>query len=123
MKKILFATLASMSFFALSSAAMAGDCMITYHRVACAGQEATSYAKCDGKQMCDKEKAAATQEACAAEAAKACDNDRTDITKSKVIMAKFKGAPLTGGFNDAGAADPKGINFCAANRADFNKCK
>ncbi|MBF0125888.1 MAG: hypothetical protein HQM02_01625 [Magnetococcales bacterium] len=123
MKKSSLALFSALMVLGMAGAATAGDCVISYTRTACAGQEATSYAKCDGKQGCDKDKEATTQEACAAEAAKACPNDRTDITKSKIIKAKFKGAALVGGFNDAGAADPKGANFCDGARADFNKCK
>ncbi|MBF0342006.1 MAG: hypothetical protein HQL95_13745 [Magnetococcales bacterium] len=123
MKKTAFSLPLFLAVFGIAGSAVAADCVISYHRTACAGQEATAYAKCDGKQACDKDAAATTQEACAEDAMKACKNDRTDITKSKKITAKFKGAALTGGFNDAGAADPKGTNFCGADRPDFNKCK
>ncbi|MEO5376730.1 MAG: hypothetical protein H7832_02940 [Magnetococcus sp. DMHC-6] len=105
------------------SAAAESPCVLSYVRTACAGQEAVSYAKCGGKAACDKEKDADMKPICVAEAEKACSNDRVDITKSKIIKAKFRGEQLVGGYNDAGAPDPKGFNFCAADRPDFNKCK
>ena len=33
--------------------ALAADCVVHFKRTACAGQEAESYKKCDGKQECD----------------------------------------------------------------------
>ena len=96
----------------MASNAFAAECVVQYKRTACLGQEAESYSKCDGKQECDKVEEAATEEACAAAAEKACENARLTITMSKVVTAKFQGKALKGG-----------QNFCAANRADFNKCK
>lgn len=107
-----------------SGSVQAADCVVHFKRTACTGQEADSYKKCDGKQECDEEKdAAAAEDACAAAALTACDNSRVDITKSKVITATFKGTALVGGFSEDGKVDAKGTNFCAADRADFNKCQ
>ena len=72
----------------------ASDCDITYTRTACPGQEAESYKKCDGKQSCTKHVTAASEAACVEAAVQACANDRLEITKSKVINAKFKGKAL-----------------------------
>ena len=109
MKKIV--TLAALFGLSLASNAYAADCIIHYNRTACPGQEAESYSKCDGKKECDKADAAPTEIACLAAAAAACDNSRLEITKSKVITAKYQGKPLK-----------DGANFCAADRPDFNKC-
>ena len=97
-------------------------CVIHYLRTACQGQEAESFKKCDGKAECDKTKPADSAEACAAAALKSCDNDRLDITKYKVITARYNGEQLTGGFDAEGNADPAGTNFCDKNRPDLNKC-
>ncbi|MEO5334322.1 MAG: hypothetical protein H7839_20090 [Magnetococcus sp. YQC-5] len=123
MKKTSFSIPVMLMVLGFAGTAVAADCVISYDRTACAGKDAESYAKCDGKKTCDRDKSAATEDACKAEAAKACANDRTDITKTKKIMAKFKGTALVGGFNDAGAKDPKGTNFCDSARPDFNKCQ
>ena len=104
--------------------AQAADCVLHVKRIACSGQETESFKKCAGQAQCDEAKdAAASADACLKEAAAACANGRTDVTKYKSIMADFKGAPLTGGFSPDGLADPKGANFCAADRPDMNKCK
>jgi hypothetical protein len=71
-----------------------GDCAISYTRTACPGQEAESYKKCDGKQSCTKMVAADSEAKCAEAAVQACSNDRLNVTKSKVIGAKFKGKAL-----------------------------
>ena len=121
----LFVTLgASLITLGLVNAAQAADCALHVKRIACAGQETQSFAKCAGKAECDEMKdAAATQDACMKEAAAACANGRIDVTKYKSITGSFKGQSLVGGFGPDGAADPKGANFCAADRADMNKCK
>ena len=95
-----------------------GDCDLTYTRTACTGKEAESYAKCDGKQSCTKHVAAATEAACAEAAVKACSNDRLEITKSKVITAKYKGKALKskGGKDDMCLDYPK-------RDTEFNQCK
>jgi hypothetical protein len=103
--------------------ALAADCVVHIKRTACAGQEAESYKKCDGKQECDTQETAASEAECSKAALKHCDNSRTDITKYKVVTATFKGAALTGGFAVGGKADAKGANFCAADRPDLNQCK
>jgi hypothetical protein len=102
----------------IADAEEATDCDLTYTRTACTGKEAESYAKCDGKQSCTKHVAAASEAACAEAAVKACSNDRLEITKSKVITAKFKGKALK---NKTGKDD-----FCldyAKRDAEFNQCK
>jgi hypothetical protein len=107
----------------LTQGALAADCVIHTKRTACAGKEAESYKKCDGKQECDNADAAAsTEAACSKAALTSCDNTRLEITKYKVVTARFKGAALTGGFTSDGKPDPKGANFCAGDRPDLNKC-
>lgn len=112
---------------ALSVLGMAGvasaNCVVHYTRTACAGQEAASFKKCDGKPSCEQTKEAADEGACAKAALKACDNDRLDITKYKLITATFGGKALVGGFDAQGKPSPTGTNFCAADRPDLNKCK
>ena len=44
------------------------------------------------RRECEKSKPADSAEACSAAALKSCDNSRLDITKYKVITAKFNGA-------------------------------
>lgn len=102
---------------------IAGDCVVHYERIACKGQEAESFKKCDGQAACDKTKPANSAEECAATALKSCDNDRLDITKYKAITASYDGNALVGGFDAAGMPDPTGPNFCAADRPDMNKCE
>ena len=100
-----------MSFF-IMNAAFAGECVLHVKREACAGKDKDSYSKCEGKQECDEKPVTASSEKdCMKKALKGCDNARLDITKSKVITAKFDGKPVEGG-----------KNFCEADRADFNKC-
>jgi hypothetical protein len=78
----------------IAEADSASECEITYTRTACPGQEAESYKKCDGKQSCTKPVAAPSEGACVEAAVNACANDRLEITKSKVITAKYKGKAL-----------------------------
>ncbi len=120
-KSILFVALLTMP---LATNVWAADCVVHVKRTACAGQDTESYKKCNGASECDKaEAAAASEAACAKAAADECENKRLEITKSKVVTATFKGAALIGGFAADGKADAKGTNFCAADRADMNKCK
>jgi hypothetical protein len=101
----------------IAEADTAGDCDITYIRTACPGQEAESYKKCDGQQTCTKHVAAASEAACAEAAVNACANDRLDITKSKIITAKYKGKALA---SKSGKHD-----MCldyAKRDAEFNQC-
>lgn len=119
--KMVFAGLA-LSVLGMAGVASA-NCVVQYTRTACAGQEAISYKKCDGKQSCDKANEAANEAACSAAALKACDNDRLDITKYKQIGATFGGKALVGGFDAQGKPSPTGTNFCAADRPDLNKCQ
>ena len=116
-----FGLVASLGF---AGAALADDsgCVVHYVRTACQGQEAESFKKCDGQAECDKTKPADSADACAAAALKSCSNSRLDITKYKVITAKYNGEALTGGFDTEGNADPTGLNFCDKNRPDLNKC-
>lgn len=72
----------------------ATDCAVTYNRTACPGREAESFKKCDGKKSCTKYFDADSAEKCKAAAINACANDRLDVTKSKVISAKFKGRAI-----------------------------
>jgi hypothetical protein len=109
--KIQTLAFAALCFFAVAETAQAA-CVIHYNRTGCPGREAESYSKCNGTKECDKEDSAAVSlKACEQAAAAACANTRLQITKSKVITAKFNGKPLRGG-----------ANFCASNRPDFNQC-
>jgi hypothetical protein len=98
---------------ALASSALA-ECVVNVNRTACPGKESESYSKCGGSKSCDKDYAAATEAACIAAAKENCPNSRLEITKSKIVKARFNGKALKG---------PYGGNFCAPNRPDFNKCK
>ena len=94
-----------------------GDCAIHYTRTACPGQEAESYKKCDGKQSCTKNVAAATADQCSEQALQACANDRLTVTESKVITATFQGKALK---SKSGKED-----FCLdypKRQAEFNQC-
>jgi hypothetical protein len=105
--------LACVASLAFAAVAQAGECTLNVTRTACPGKEKESFSKCNGAPACDEVKKTGSAEACAKEAVKACDNvgARQKITRSKVITAKFNGAPVEGG-----------KNFCAADRSDFNKC-
>ena len=105
-----------------SATSFADGCVVHYVRTACQGMEAESFKKCDGQAECEKSKPADSAEACSAAALKSCDNSRLDITKYKVITAKFNGENLIGGFDATGNPDPNGSNFCAGDRPDLNKC-
>jgi hypothetical protein len=94
------------------------DCSLTTTRTACAGQEAESYKKCDGKQSCAKSAPADSEASCQAAAVASCENDRPTITKSKVVTASYKGKALK---SKGGQAD-----LCqdyAKREAEFNKCE
>ncbi|MGZ3655132.1 MAG: hypothetical protein ACXVB9_01795 [Bdellovibrionota bacterium] len=81
-----------------SAAAFAGDCVITTTRTACPGKQQESYSKCPGNvQTCSATVAANDQKACADAALKACSNARFDITKYKVVTAKFNNTDFTRG--------------------------
>ncbi|MCP4700843.1 MAG: hypothetical protein GY862_28915 [Gammaproteobacteria bacterium] len=69
----------------------ANFCVVYYTRTACKGQEAISYKKCGGQQSCKRYKLLDSLEACQKEALNGCNNKRLHITKSKVIMAEYKG--------------------------------
>jgi hypothetical protein len=94
-----------------------GDCAITYTRSACAGQEAESYKKCDGKQTCTKNVAAASADKCLEAAVQACANDRLNITQSKVIHASYKGKAL----KSKSGKDDVCLDY-AKRDAEFNQC-
>jgi hypothetical protein len=106
-------TLAAVISVSMMSTAFA-ECVVNINRTACAGKESESYSKCGGAKSCDKTEAATTEAGCIAFAKSNCPNSRLDITKSKVVKARFNGKPLKG---------PYGGSFCAPNRPDFNKCK
>ncbi len=107
-----FVSLAITGLSFLSGISHAGICELTVKRVACAGKEAESYKKCDGKDQCTNKQKADSEAACQKLAENECVNSRLDITKSKEIKATFGGSPVKGG-----------ANLCATDRADFNKCK
>jgi len=117
-KTIVLAALAGLSAAALAPSlttpAFAGECVVHITRTACAGREDESYSKCGGSKSCDKKEDVSTEAACIAAAKANCPNSRLDITKSKVVKARFDGKQLKG---------PYGGSFCAPNRTDFNKCK
>ena len=121
MKKTLIAA-AGLLLFSLAPAqatemAATSDCAVHYTRTACPGQEATSYKKCDGQQSCVKYKEADSLEACQAADTKSCRNRRLNITKLKVITAKWQGQSIQ---SPAGKDD-----FCLdyEKRAEeFNQC-
>lgn len=98
----------------LATPAFAGECVVHTIRTACPGKEAESYSKCGGAKACDKDEFTDTEAACIALAKAGCPNSRLDITKSKIVKARFNGKSLKG---------PYGGSFCAPNRPDFNKCK
>lgn len=92
-------------------------CEVAYTRTACPGQEAISFKKCDGKASCVKSKKAATVEECRAAATKSCRNRRLNITKMKVITAKFNGEAIQ---TESGKDD-----FCLEypkRNEEFNQC-
>ncbi len=117
-KSIILAALSGLAFasFGPLSAppAFAGTCIVHTIRTACPGKEEESYSKCGGAKSCDKEESVDTAAACIAAAKAGCPNSRLEITKSKVVKARFDGKQLPG---------PYGGSFCATNRPDFNKCK
>jgi hypothetical protein len=93
-------------------------CEVSYDRTACTGKDAESYAKCDGKKTCTKVETAEDESECREAAVKACANSRTDITKSKVITAKWNGKEV---MSKSGKKD-----FCEdyeKKATEFNKCK
>lgn len=109
--------LAACLILGLAHAQDQGDCGISYKRTACPGKEAESFSKCNGQASCIKHVAAASPQACQAVALKACENDRLDITKSKVILATYKGQPLKSAFGKE--------DFCAdyeRRATEFDKC-
>ncbi len=113
----ILAALAIVTMFSMPAQAADSQCAVHYTRTACAGQEAVSYKKCDGKQSCVKHKKADSLEACQKAAMKSCRNRRLNITKSKVITATWKGEAITapGGAEDFCTEYPK-------KDVEFNKC-
>ena len=101
-------------FVVSASNAFAAECVVNINRTACPGKEAESYSKCGGSKSCDKTEDASSAAACIAAAKSNCPNSRLEITKSKVVKARFDGKSLQG---------PYGGSFCAPSRPDFNKCK
>jgi hypothetical protein len=110
MKTITVAAVISLSLISTAFA----DCVVNVNRTACPGKEAESYTKCGGSKSCDKDYPATTEAACVAAAKENCPNSRLEITKSKIVKARFNGKVLKG---------PYGGNFCSQSRPDFNKCK
>jgi hypothetical protein len=112
MKIISALFLLTLSFNAFSK------CEITFDRTACKGKDAESYSKCDGKKVCTKTESAEDESECKDAALKACANSRTDVTKSKIITAKWNGKDIT---SKSGKKD-----FCEdyeKKAAEFNKCQ
>ena len=102
------------SFLLASSSLFGAVCEVNYVRTACPGQEDISFKKCGGKRSCTKNKPANSYAACQKAALKSCHNGRLDITKSKIITAKYNGKQVK-------TASGK-LNFCKSSRSDFNKC-
>jgi hypothetical protein len=119
MRTIILAAAAflAMAVFSNIPQAETTDCAVHYTRTACTGQEATSYKKCDGNQSCVKYKKADSLEACQQKAMKSCRNRRLNITKTKVITARWQGAAIKapGGAEDFCQEYPK-------KNEEFNKC-
>ena len=90
-----------------SASSFADGCVVHYVRTACQGMEAESFKKCDGQAECEKSKPADSAEACSAAALKSCDNSRLDITKYKVITAKFNGEDLVGEQHEGPVVEPR----------------
>ncbi len=107
------------AFFLLSLSINAfSKCEVSYDRTACSGKDVESYSKCDGKKTCVKVESAEDESECKDAALKACANSRADITKLKVITAKWKGKEI---MSKTGKKD-----FCAdydKKDTEFNKCK
>lgn len=112
MKKIIVGVLL------LSSVNAFSKCEITYDRTACKGKDAESYAKCDGKKVCTKTDKAEDQNECLDASLKACENSRVDITKSKIITAKWSGKEI---LSKSGKKDL--CDDYAKKAAEFNKCE
>ncbi|MBF0207022.1 MAG: hypothetical protein HQK53_09040 [Oligoflexia bacterium] len=78
-----------------------------------------SYKKCNGLQECDKlERNVFTIEECRAVARKNCENNRLDITHSKIITARFDGMPIISEEGD--------MDFClnyAKRDVEFAQCE
>lgn len=103
--------------FLFSAPLFASSCEIHYTRTACPGQEAISYKKCDGQQSCSETEDAASVGECKKAAMAGCENKRLNVTKSKVVFAKFEGEPIK---SDAGDDD-----FCKSypkRAAEFDQC-
>lgn len=100
-----------------SAQVLAETCEIQITRTACAGKEDISYKKCDGNQSCSEFVEVTSADECGKAATQACANQRLDITKSKVITAKYEDQAIK---TASGKED-----FCTdyANvAAEFNKC-
>ena len=93
-------------------------CEVHYDRTACTGKTDESYAKCDKQKTCTKVESAEDEKECMEAAQKACANSRTDITKSKIITAKWNGKEILSKTNKK--------DFCEdydKKETEFNKCK
>ncbi len=114
MIKTLLCTIIASSFMSVAAYA---KCEINYDRTACAGKEKEAYSKCGGSKSCVKVEDAESEKECSDAAMKACANSRFDITKTKIIKAKWNGKELL---------SKSGADFCAdyPNKdKEFNQCK
>ncbi len=110
--------LISAAFFLILSLNAFSKCEVFYDRTACKGKEAEAYSKCDGKKTCTKVESAEDESECKDAASKACANSRTDITKSKIVTAKWNGKEIMSKTNKK--------DFCEdyeKKGTEFNKCQ
>ena len=92
-------------------------CEVTYDRTPCPGKEEISFAKCGGKQICTRVKRAESEYECAKAARNSCQNNRLDITKEKIITAKFNGVEIKSAEGER--------DFCLSynkREREYNKC-
>lgn len=117
MKVILIGLTASV-LLATQISFAAGKCTTTTTREACNKEaEKESYAKCNGKKVCEPAvKMVSDEAACMALAVDACTNARFQITKTKAIKVEFSGKVIA---EDACAKDtpPKFVR-----KEHFERC-
>jgi len=93
MKKFLITSLMLSSTYLF-----AGQCDLTFSRIACKGKEIESYSKCpEGKKTCTLSYGATSKAECANLSVSNCVNGRTDITKYKSVQAAFDGQVINNG--------------------------
>ena len=116
--KLLSLGIVAVGLFASQISFAAGKCSYTTTREACNKEaEKESYAKCNGKQVCEPVvKMVGDEAACMASAVDACTNARFQITKSKTIKVEFGGKVIA---EDACAKDtpPKFVR-----KEHFDRC-